>query len=169
MPKSTHWSACTAQRHNGSFCDASSIPDAPFPICTKHAAQLYGFLREAVDEASQDKERSLNVFLDLFAKRQEGAAYEEDLANAVVYYLQVGDHIKIGCTVNIKQRLTGYPLNRRLLATEPGYELEEAHRLTQFAEFRDMGREWFRPGPRLVDHINRLRRKQGARPIQAAA
>lgn len=171
MPQSTHWSACTAQRHNGSFCDSTSIPDAPFPICTKHAAQLYAFLRTAVDEASQDKDRSLDIFLDLFAKRQEVAVREEQryATDGVVYYVQIGSHIKIGCTINLKQRLAGYPPNRRLLATEPGYELEEAHRLTQFAEYRDMGREWFRPGPGLIEHINRLRRQQGARPVVAAA
>lgn len=172
MPKSTHWSACTAQRHNGSFCDAPSIPDAPFPICTKHAAELYAFLRGAVDEASRDEERSLNVFLDLFAKRQEVAVREEEryAADGVVYYVQIGEHIKIGCSVNLKQRLAGYPPNRRLLATEPGYEVEEAHRrLTQFSEYRELGREWFRPGPALIEHINWLRRQQGARPVVIAA
>lgn len=169
MPKSTQWSACTAQLHNGSFCDASGIPEAPFPICTKHASQLYAFIRESVDAASSDPERSADVMMALCARRQVRSVPTTDASRSVVYYLQVGDHIKIGYSANLARRLKTYPLNRRLLATEPGGEAEESHRLAEFAEFRDMGREWFRPGDRLVGHINRLRAQQRARPFSAAS
>jgi len=169
VPKSTQWSSCTAQRNDGSFCDRPTVPDAPFPICTKHASQLYAFIRESIDDASSDPERAAAAMMALCARRQQPGVPTFDASTAVVYYVQIGEHIKIGCSTNVKARLSSYPPNRRLLATEPGYEHEEAQRLSQFAEYRDMGREWFRPGLRLVEHINMLRRKQRAAPIVIAA
>lgn len=169
MAKATHWTACTAQREDGSFCDGPSISDAPFPICIRHAGQLYSFIRGRFDDVAADSNASLDVFVHLASRTNEQRGRNFDPAKAVVYYVQIGEHIKIGCTVNLKSRMAAYPPTRRLLATEPGYEAEEAQRHTEFAEYRDMGREWFRPGPDLVAHINKLRRKQRATPFQVPA
>lgn len=169
MPQSTPWSSCTAQRADGSFCDKPTIPDAPFPVCFKHGGQLYAFLRERVEQASGDQQRSLDVLVDILGRREEILPTREATAHGVVYYVQVGAYIKIGCSVNLRARLRSYPLDRRLLATEPGYDIEEAERHSQFAEYRAMGREWFHPGERLVEHINRLRRAQRAKPIRVVS
>lgn len=167
MAKSTHWTACTAQRGNGSFCDAPTVPDAPFPICFKHAAEIYAFLRGRAE--TTDRDTYLDVLVDFSDRRFRQVTVHPDESKGVVYYVQIGDHIKIGCTVNLKGRLAGYPPNRRLLATEPGYEDVESSRRSQFAEHLGMGREWFRPGRSLVEHINQLRRKQRATPLKIPA
>lgn len=168
MANATHWTRCTAQRENGSFCDAATLPDAPFPICVRHAAQVYGFLRGSFDAALEDRDRSMHIVVDVLGKRQEINKHLDSVGNAVVYYVQVGEHIKIGTTTNIKSRMVAYPPNRRLLATEPGHEELEAERHREFSGLLDMGREWFRPGPALIDHINALRALQDAAPIHAA-
>lgn len=169
MANATHWTRCTAQRENGSFCDAQSLPDAPFPICVRHAAQVYEFLRDSVHVAVKDSDRSMHLVVDVLSRRQEINKHLDDIANAVVYYVQIGEHIKIGTTTNVKRRMVAYPPNRRLLATEPGYEDLEVERHRQFADLLDMGREWFRPGAELVNHINELRKARGASPITAPA
>jgi hypothetical protein len=70
-----------------------------------------------------------------------------------VYYLRVGDLIKIGTATNLARRLAEYPPNAQLLAVEQGYLRKEAERLAEFAEHLSARREWFAPGPRLMAHI----------------
>lgn len=156
MPKPTHWSRCTAQKENGRFCDDPTIPDAPFPICFRHAAQLYRFLRGRIT-ADTDQETALEHVATLFEPR---AQVRSSADRVVVYYVQVGDLIKIGSTTRLADRLKDYPPNRRLLATEDGDCELETRRHGQFRELLMVGREWFRPGQELVDHINELRRRQ---------
>lgn len=165
MANASHWTRCTAQREDGSFCDGQTLPDAPFPICVRHAAQVYEFLRGSFDAAINDEERRMHIVVDVLGKRQEINKHLDSAANAVVYYGQIGDHIKIGTTTNLKSRMVAYPPNRRLLATEPGYEDVEAARHREFADLLDMGREWFTPGARLINHINNLRKNQQAAPL----
>lgn len=164
MPKSTHWSTCTAQKESGEFCDAPSMPDVPFPICFRHAAQIYRFLRGAIDGASQS-DNSLEIISDMFEERNKRVLAEAALQQGLVYYVQIGEHVKIGFTTNLRGRLAQYPPNRRLLATEPGFEDVERQRHAEFSQYRYMGREWFEPGPDLLAHINRLRLAERARPI----
>jgi hypothetical protein len=75
---------------------------------------------------------------------------------SVVYYLLVGDMVKIGVTRRLDERLRNYPPSAVLLATEPGDEHMETRRLRQFAALRAAGREWFHAGPELRTHIEAL-------------
>lgn len=168
MAKTTPWVACTAQRADGSFCEATSMPGAPYPICFKHGAALYAFVRDRM--ASADRETAMDAFVEMAHDRRIRQIRPlNDDRPSIIYYVQIGEHIKIGTTTNVKRRLAAYPPNRRLLATEPGHETLEAERHRQFAGLLDMGREWFRPGAALVEHINGLRKTQGASPIPGAA
>lgn len=75
----------------------------------------------------------------------------------VVYYVQVGDLIKVGTTSNMKRRLRAYPPNAVVLATEAGSFIRETERIEQFGEYLAGRREWFTAGPRLMAHIDGLR------------
>jgi hypothetical protein len=70
-----------------------------------------------------------------------------------VYYVRVGDRIKIGMTANLRQRISSYPPSSELLATEIGGEALESRRLVQFNHLLADRKEWFHPGPDLLDHI----------------
>lgn len=74
----------------------------------------------------------------------------------VVYYIQVGDLIKLGTTNNLERRLRSYPPNAVVLATETGSFQLETQRVEQFAEYLAGRREWFHPGPRLMAHVDSL-------------
>lgn len=171
MPKSTQWHRCTAQGEDGAFCDALAMEGAPFPICIRHGAQLLRFMRDELDKVEQaPKDIQLLVLDKAYAPRTERAvARANEPVTEKIYYVQIGEHIKIGYTINLKQRLASYPPNRRLLATEPGGERTEAQRLRQFLEYRATGREWHYPAQPLVDHINKLRVRAGANPIKRVA
>lgn len=82
-------------------------------------------------------------------------------AGSVVYYLQVGDLVKIGHTSNLQRRMMGYPPGSVLLATEPGGHATELARHAGFADLLAGRREWFHPGPLLMEHITALASRAG--------
>lgn len=73
----------------------------------------------------------------------------------IVYYMKMGDLVKIGTSVNIAGRLEA--LNpERLLAVEMGGYQIEAERHRQFAADRNHG-EWFRATSELATHMSCVR------------
>jgi len=73
----------------------------------------------------------------------------------VVYYMRIGDRVKIGMSTNLRKRLES--INpEELLAIEKGGRPIEAARHKQFAGLRTHG-EWFRLEGALIEHIERLR------------
>lgn len=163
VPKSTQWTRCTAQAETGEFCDAPAMDGAPFPICIRHGAQILRFMQGQIATVeSAPVDLRLMVLSNTFDRTTHRPTEIKYVPDPVVYYIQIDQHVKIGYSSNLPGRLKSYPLSRRLLATEPGDEQVESTRLFEFIEYRAMGREWFHPGPRLLDHINRLRRSAGA-------
>lgn len=73
-----------------------------------------------------------------------------------VYYVRVGEHIKIGFSRNISSRLNGYPPNSELLAVELGDRKLEKARHHQFHAYLAWGREWFTDCQEIRDHIATL-------------
>lgn len=100
-------------------------------------------------------------------RRTEKEQREDDRAAAlaeqsVVYYVRIGDHVKIGFTVNMKQRLNGLRVDvDAVLATEPGGRELEKQRHREFANERVSKRENFNPSRRLLAHIDSIREKHG--------
>jgi hypothetical protein len=146
---------CTAQLGSGAFCDARGMVDMPFPICARHARQIYERMREHEAsrlESAVDRARAKVVTPEVLAARAETRRrYEEQ---AVVYYMKIGPHIKIGTTKNLRERIKALrcdPID--LLATEPGGREVEAERHRQFADDRLGRREDFKPSRRLLAHI----------------
>lgn len=76
---------------------------------------------------------------------------------AVVYYMRIGNRVKIGCSTNLVTRLAA--INpEELMATEPGDLGTERERHEEFAELRTHG-EWFRLEGTLAAHITTLRQE----------
>lgn len=151
---------CTAADPNYDFCDALSVPEAPFPICVHHAAEVYNFLRGRVDDpAAQnalDASAAASVASYVARPRIDTEGY------GIVYYVKIGSLLKIGVTYRrVWDRMAEYPPHRHLLAAEPGgYELE-AQRLAQFAHLRVSGREWHDMAPDLRSHLASVRARHG--------
>lgn len=84
-------------------------------------------------------------------------------AQEQVYYVRIGDRIKIGFTNNVRVRMGALRVPvTSLLATEPGgRELERARHL-EFAGLRDGRREDFWPHARLMRHIDQVRETHGS-------
>ena len=156
---------CPVQLPDGSSCGRRSGPSMPFPICGQHARELFDHVNRFIGGITQDPVFRESLALDQLKAGQQRIDDWHRAREFVVYYIQIGEHIKIGYTSNLRTRLKIYPPTRRLLATEPGDARDEGRRHKQFQHLLHAGREWFRPGPDLIEHINELRRAQGAASI----
>lgn len=147
---------CTAMKASGNFCDGKSLPDAPFPICVKHAADVLHYLNSFMP-ADQDGRIILAVrgMENARAQREERKRFTPKTGQ--VYYVRVGDTIKIGHSDNVPRRIRQYPPGSALLAVEPGELALEHQRHYQFRAHRVAGREWYAPAPELMAHIDRVR------------
>lgn len=80
---------------------------------------------------------------------------EEKAQRAIVYYMRLGNLVKIGWTTNLDSRRAD--LNpQEVMATEPGGREVERERHKQFADLRIHG-EWFSLESPLVEWIDRLK------------
>ena len=74
----------------------------------------------------------------------------------VVYYVRVGEHIKIGTTTDLPSRLKSFGPSE-FLACEPGSTTVERRRHRQFAADLAAGREWFHPSPALIAWVEAVK------------
>lgn len=131
-------------------------PDAP-PFCGKHLIECGLYIAKHMS--------SMNL---LDPDRQDRSALAPDTPvgqhQAVVYYVRLGNHVKIGTTNNLDQRLRDLYVHAdpsALLACEPGDRTLERERHHQFAAERVYSnRELFNPSPRLLHHIETLNHQQ---------
>lgn len=155
------WTRCTAVRRDGKFCDGESLPDAPFPICIKHASRLLAYLNDYAPSGLGSR-----IIVAARAVDQARAVAVERTARKPsvghVYYVQIGKYIKIGHTSNLGQRLASYPPDARLLALEVGTPSLERQRHREFADDLLDRNEWFRPSPRLLAHIRKIKEARAA-------
>jgi hypothetical protein len=142
---------CTVQVDtDGTFCEAPSAADMPFPICPRHALRLFNRLQQM----AQDRAHAAPVaaLLDNMAAwpaslPQTFHAKHDD----VIYYVRFGDIVKIGTTRNLRNRLNTYPPTAVLLAVEPGGLRLEAERHAQFAHLLAYRNEWFFAADELLE------------------
>ncbi len=78
-----------------------------------------------------------------------------------VYYVQVGDRIKIGYAADVATRIRAYPPETKLLATHPGTLTLERDMHRRFQGSRAAGREWYYRHKDLLDHIAEVVRQFG--------
>lgn len=81
---------------------------------------------------------------------------EQQVHPSVVYYMRVGNRVKIGFTTNLTARLAAI-VPEEVMATELGGRLLEETRHRQFADLW-VAREWFRLEEPLISHIADLGR-----------
>lgn len=148
--------SCTAQKDSGAFCDKPSLPEAPFPICVKHASEILRYLNSCMPSSYEDRVILAARDFDFHhaVPRPSATAGTE-----VVYYLRVSDKVKIGYTSDLRQRMHSYPPDSELLAVEPGDKNLERQRHVEFTAHLKIGREWFHPVPEILAHAASLRQQ----------
>lgn len=82
----------------------------------------------------------------------------------LIYFLQVGDKVKIGFTQDVERRISelqvASPFNLKLLVTIPGSLVTERRLQKRFMALR-VAREWFRYEPPIIGFVERERQRTG--------
>ena len=89
--------------------------------------------------------------------REEQARIRSMTHPGTIYYLRVGDLIKIGFTVDFGQRMRSYPPNAVLLARHPGTRETERQMHHKFLHRLAKGREWFTPCEEIDRHVESVK------------
>lgn len=112
--------------------------DTDLPLCEQHAQRVH----------------------DRVQSRRMRPASRTDRPG-IVYYLLLGDRVKIGFTTKLAARLRDYPPHARLLATEPGDKPLEAQRHRELRHSLAGGREWFAHSDEVKARITAVVEKHG--------
>lgn len=123
-------------------------------ICYIHAADIAVYWDIQMEDFRVKLARVDRIEKQAARDRLETARFEQRLNSpGYIYYLLVGDRIKIGFTLDVRQRLRAYPPGTPLLAMHPGTKQLEKELHQQFAGARAAGREWFIDAPEIREHI----------------
>lgn len=142
---------CVLPVYDGGRCRNQAVAGFVAPLCTQHLLDIYDQVRSVFESTTSE------LTVRAAIERLEEAANPVEKPG-IVYYLQIGDLIKIGWTTDLDQRLATYPPNRKVLALERGdSQALERKRLGQFKHLLRHPLEWFDPGDDLIAWINQLR------------
>jgi hypothetical protein len=137
-------------------CHSEQWAELKVPMCRPHARHIHRVL--AAQEQAQH---------DGWQTQYEARMAANRAANQVIYYLQVGGHIKIGWTSQLERRMRNYPPNTTLLAVHSGTRSDERQLHRKFAVHRSHGNEWYPLVPVILDHIKRVVAEHGEPPAVA--
>lgn len=184
---------CVAPENDGASCRRRVTVSDPFPLCYEHfvssglkqykawcdlgpegrfdALQELAWLRLTLELDAQAKKSGAATQLAaspaenrqaLLRDVQDAARSRE--GRGLIYFIRIGDLVKIGKTLDLKKRVTGfsYP-GIEVLATEPGYTERETLLHRRFKRYRHSG-EWFRYGSELRQYVEGLQ----SRPLHKA-
>lgn len=151
-PVPTFDTVCAIQLDDGQPCRKPSAPTAPFAICERHLVTAYRHVASlmAVQHVAEPNRKGRPD------RGKASKGYGMNGWPSVVYYARIGDHIKIGHTKNLAERMKWYPPSTVILALEPGDVIVERSRQWKFDHLLDAREEWFRPGEDLMRHIELL-------------
>lgn len=171
------WPDCAASLWRGG---SSVNPDSNRYglLCETHAVDV----AIAVTQHQRDLQRMTDFFeqqstkraIDWAHWRAEQEKYEAEKAalrkdrDGFVYYIQIGAHLKIGFSKDVRRRMRSYPPESKLLAIEPGDKDLERSRHRQFKASLTHGREWFTPTVDLIEHIETVVKQHGEPPRSMA-
>lgn len=152
--RAIHWvtcsfDGCTRQPH-------SRLPQ--FGLCGEHLGRMAIGLLGVKGEASTSQALAALESRSTSDPTPPTQRPKRRASEGVVYYAQVGPHIKIGHTKDLPARLSAFRnavADVKLLGSEPGGAAIEGRRHRQFEGSR-VTRELFTPTPELLDWIEGL-------------
>lgn len=139
--------------------------DLRIPLCERHFCYIGELFVDERSVLGSSYARAMQPTLEKGREKrriQERTRDEWHADRSVVYYVRIGDYVKIGYTIYLPARISTLRVDRpALLAVEPGWREKEAERHVQFAAERQGRRENFNPSRRLLAHVDVVRAKYG--------
>lgn len=169
------WPDCGDKNMRPVVIRGTSIPARRVGVlCEEHAQQVaiaviedHAWAQRMHEALTRERVTVDNRGLDSLRREEERI---EEMARrradkpGFVYYIQIGDRLKIGFSVDVRKRMRAYPPESRLLAVEPGSVELERERHRQFKGSLTHGREWFSPTADLLEHIDAVLVEHGPPP-----
>lgn len=130
------------------------------PLCHEHVIRVWGYVEDLEADGVKvvARKKMADVAEIQAAEEEQRQRWAEESRKAGwVYYLRVGELIKIGYTNDIYRRVKQYPPNVKFLAFHPGTLGLEQEYHRNFAQSRAMGREWYHPTEEVMAQVRRAR------------
>lgn len=135
-----------------SQCTQEIIEGAPIPLCGKHIREVYEFAQDLVTERWDGAVRE--YVADLQDRFKPPQSVTKRPRPGYVYFVRLGDRIKIGYSENVARRLTVIP-HEEVLGVVPGTREDEQGWHQLLADYRTVG-EWFRAEPDVLAAVARV-------------
>ena len=113
-------------------------------ICQEHALQTWATVEQMNASGPPIREEPK-------PKPQSNWKFE-----GYVYYIRVGDLVKIGHTIDLDRRLATYPPGMEILKIREGNRALEHSEHIRFSEHLSDGREWFQANDRVLQLISEI-------------
>lgn len=140
-------------------------PSLELPMCFRHSAVVVKMMiPDLVREARfVGAVADLNEELRKREKREEADAQAKFMAreNGDIYFVRVGDLVKVGWTRDLWSRLKSYGASAVLLVSYPATRQDETNLHRQLTPARAKGREWYEDGAIIEHFINEALAKYG--------
>jgi len=119
----------------------------PFPLCAHHANVAHASVQRDIARTQHRTSEAL--------MKKIHPQWREVTLDGWIYYVRIGDEIKIGYTKNVRKRMHAYPPApmSELLAVHPGTLQDEAALHQRFTPYRSNRREWYERRPAIMRHI----------------
>lgn len=158
------WSVCLVPN-----CDRSlQVPpvrdhEQSLPLCHEHVLAAYSNSRSFTDDPL------MRDAADRYLAHRRASADAEKAAHLArtdghIYYIQLGDLIKVGWTRTLFQRVKSYGASATLLACYKATRGDETNLHRQLTPVRAKGREWYEDGPLIRSFITKALKEHGEPP-----
>jgi hypothetical protein len=139
---------CIARDH----CSGELVAGSPVALCAKHLREVYQFTQDIIAEGWDSAVR--DYVSDLHKTFKPPRSVTKQPRQGYVYFIQLGDRVKIGFTENPKQRFRDLP-HEKIIGIVKGTRADEKGWHVMLADYRVVG-EWFVADPELLEVLHRV-------------
>lgn len=168
------WSVCVVpgcgNKHGvGFFRDVPGTDrrdsDLELPMCFQHSAVVVQMMLPALVREGRFVEAIADLREELEKRRKREEAEEQAAFMARedgdIYFVRIGDLIKVGWTRDLWSRLKSYGASAELLVSYPATRQDETNLHRQLTPARAKGREWYEDGQVVAMFIGEALAKYG--------
>lgn len=136
-------------------------------MCQEHALQVWATVQEMIDPDTlrQIAYNRVTPHEERYPESYQPVPISECVG--VVYFVRVGDLIKVGFSSDLGRRMKAYPPDAELLAYYSASFAEEQRWHKLLTVHRARRREWYHPTPEVMDAVEQARSRQVDEPQQS--
>jgi len=137
-------------------CDREAFK-VEMPLCMSHRQDAWDDVQDWMERTKINhataarQERKLKREREIQAQREAHGNQP-----GWIYYIRVGELVKVGYSTDVPKRMRQYPPDSVLLAVHPGTPGLEVQLHRDFTASRARGREWYWPDTQINEHVTKV-------------